>query len=96
MKFRAENIKKIVLSDSACHERRHSGRHCFTYRRRQNSVRAVHIYSAIWPNFGIRYLKITLLCICEFRIIHIREGCTLPGDVNEIALVRVPRNRVAQ
>jgi hypothetical protein len=37
----------------------------------------------------------TLLCMCEFRGVHIREGYIFPGDVNDIAVARVPWNRVA-
>jgi hypothetical protein len=74
IKFPTVNIHKIALSDCECHGRRHCERRYFTYRRQQNSVGNLHIYSAVWLNWGIMYLAITLLWNCEFRIIHIREG----------------------
>jgi hypothetical protein len=70
-------------------------RHSCTDRRQQNSVGTLRIYSPVWLNCSIMYRTITLLCICEFRTIHIREGFIFPGDLNESAFARVRWNRVA-
>jgi hypothetical protein len=59
--------------------------HFSTSGREITSFRTFHIYSQISPKFSLKYLKITLFCLWEFRENRRKKGRAFLLGVKEIS-----------
>jgi len=58
------------------------------------SFHTFHVYCSIWVKFGIRYVKIMLLRICDVFLKPAKESHTVIVIINEITYTRVLWNRM--